>query len=199
MGRKPSTGASTRSRPWSSKSNCRADHEGARARQPVLAADGGHPTRAERERSLAIQFGVVRHDWAYGQIVTSETVELVGGRAAVVPQLLHSADNQTGTNAVRKVLERHDVEGEQRRILIISCCIPGVELHTQHGVDLETPFWKNPRVRDLGNECPVVQARVSERVRIVLTRRGPDIETERDMIDLGDVVPGNDRREVKIK
>ena len=61
MDQKPSTGTSTRGRPWILKSDCGVDHESVRARQPVLAADGRHPTRAERERCFAIQFPHLRY------------------------------------------------------------------------------------------------------------------------------------------
>ncbi|MNT02883.1 hypothetical protein D3C72_1373950 [compost metagenome] len=131
--------------------------------------------------------------------MAAEAVQAVGQRAAVVAELLRGASDQAHASAVGKAFEQHRVQREQRRVLVVGGAVASVELEPGHGIELEPVLGEQPGVGHLRHEGPVVQAWVGERVRIVLAGGRPDIEAECHVLGLGEVVSGDDRREVDVE
>ncbi|MNV53199.1 hypothetical protein D3C71_1453300 [compost metagenome] len=60
-------------------------------------------------------------------------------------------------------------------------------------------FLENSRVGYLRYEGPVIQAGIGQRILVIFTGRSPDIQAQRHMLGLGEVVAGDDGCEVEIE
>ena len=114
----------------------------------------------------------------------TKTVDPIGSWSAVVVKLIDPAKDHADAKRILEAFQGHEFHVGQNSILIIGRRIFGVELQLPNAIELDFRFRENLRVREPGNERPVIKAEAGQSIRVVFSSRRPDGEAEREMIRL---------------